>query len=79
MGHAGDRSTSPLRAWRVENDLTIEEVAGLTGLSPSMHSLVERNKRRLAPLTKIHVARRLGVPVAELFPPEPIDVEAGAQ
>jgi transcriptional regulator with XRE-family HTH domain len=75
MRHVGDPSTSPLRDWRIENDLTIEEVAGLTGLSPSMHSLVERNKRRLAPLTKVLVARRLGVPVGELFPPEPIDVE----
>jgi transcriptional regulator with XRE-family HTH domain len=60
----------------MDNDLTIEELAGLTGLSAAMCSLVERNKRRLAPLTKIRFARRLGVPVGELFPPEPINDEA---
>jgi transcriptional regulator with XRE-family HTH domain len=76
MRHTADPSTTPLKAWRLNNDLTIEEVAGVTGLSTAMCSLVERNKRRLAPLTKILFARRLGVPVAELFPPEPVDVEA---
>lgn len=38
-----------------------------------MLSRVERGERQLAPLTKIQVARRLGVPVAEIFPVEAID------
>ncbi len=63
------------RSWRQQEGLTLEEVSGITGVSVPMLSLVERDKRRLAPKTKILLARRLGVPVGSLFPPEPIDVE----
>ena len=62
--------TNNLRDWRNRNGYTLEEVAGITGLSVAMLSLVERNKRNLRPSTKIQVARRLGVPVGDLFEPE---------
>jgi transcriptional regulator with XRE-family HTH domain len=68
--------TNRLRAWRIDHELSLEEVAGLTGLSASMLSLVERGKRQLAPLTKVRVARRLGARVEDLFIVEPIDEEA---
>lgn len=64
--------TNRLRDWRNRNGYTLEEVAGITGLSVSMLSLVERGKRNLKPATKILMARRLGVPVAELFDVDPV-------
>lgn len=69
---------SKLRLWRLRQGLTLREVADLTGLSTSMLSLVERDERNLAPMTKVRVARCLGVPVSELFEPEPVDVEASS-
>jgi transcriptional regulator with XRE-family HTH domain len=54
------------------------EVSGLTGVSVPMLSLVERGLRQLAPLTRVRVARRLGLPVQELFPPEPLEDEERA-
>ena len=60
-----------LRAWRQANGLTLEEVSDLTGLSVPMISRAERGQRSIAPLRRVLVARRLGVPVRELFaPPE---------
>ena len=64
---------SKLWAWRVNNDLSQQDMADLTGLSPAMISLVERGKRNLRPTTKAKVARRLGVPIAILFDVEPFD------
>lgn len=61
--HLGNR----LRIWRIDNGLTIDEVSDLTGLCKSMISRVERGERDLAPLTRVKVARRLGVAVSELF------------
>lgn len=58
---------SRLRAWRLANGLSLDDVCDLTGLSKSMISRVERGERDLAPLTKVKVARRLGVPVRDLF------------
>jgi transcriptional regulator with XRE-family HTH domain len=63
----------PLRRWRMQNGVTEEEAGDLTGLSPSMISRVERGERQLAPLTKVRVARCLGVPIRELFDVEEID------
>ncbi len=63
-----------LAMWRSDEGLTLAEVSGLTGLSVAMLSLVERRERQLAPLTKVKMARRLGVPVGALF-----DVEALAE
>lgn len=57
-----------LRQWRRDKGLSLEEVYGLSGISPAMLSRVERGQRELAPLTKVKLARALGVPVRELFP-----------
>jgi transcriptional regulator with XRE-family HTH domain len=64
---------NPLRVWRLDHDLSLEEMAGLTGLSKSMLSRAERGERCLAPLTKVKVARRLGVPLRDLFEVEEIE------
>lgn len=61
-----------LRSWRHDAGLSLSDVAGLTGLSTAMLSRVERGQRQLAPLTRVAVARRLGVSVAELFPVVPV-------
>lgn len=62
-----------LRLWRADVGLTLGEVADLTGLSVAMLSLVERGQRELAPLTKVRVARRLGVPIRDLFDVEGLE------
>ena len=59
-----------LRAWREKQQLTLEEVTDLAGISASMWSRVERGERRLSPQMKVLVARRLGVRVRDLFPIE---------
>ena len=67
-GSETTRLTNRLRIWRAAHGgLTLEEVAGLTGVSVSMLSRAERGQRVFAPLTKVHIARCLGVPVGELF------------
>ena len=62
-----------LREWRERQRLTLEDVADLTGVSIAMLSRVERGERQMAPMTRVALARRLGVPVRELFgvPPVP--------
>lgn len=67
-----------LRRWRANAGLTLEEVSDLTGLSPAMLSLVERGERQLAPMTRVRVARCLGVKVRDLFDVEPADEVSGA-
>ena len=62
-----------LRVWRLEQGFLLEDVAGLTGISVSMLSRVERGERRLAPETKVKIARRLNARVADLFPVEDQD------
>jgi transcriptional regulator with XRE-family HTH domain len=64
-----------LRLWRVDNGVSLPELSDLTGLSAPFLSRVERGERQLAPLTKVQVARRLGVPIHELFEVEEIDEE----
>lgn len=59
--------TTLLRSWRLSNGLSIDELSDLTGVSKSMLSRTERGQRDLAPLTKAKVARRLGVPIRDLF------------
>lgn len=66
-----------LRNWRHRQGLTLREVSDLTGVSPAMLSRVERGERQLAPLTKVRVARCLGVNVADLFDVEPAHEEVG--
>lgn len=65
--------TSKLGQWRTQEGLTLEELADLTGLSASMLSRVERGLRRLKPATRVVVARRLGVPIRDLFEVEDIE------
>jgi transcriptional regulator with XRE-family HTH domain len=62
------RMESPLRRWRERQGWSLTEVSGLTGLSRSYLSRVERGEREPAAATKVLVARRLGAPVADLFP-----------
>jgi transcriptional regulator with XRE-family HTH domain len=61
--------STPLRRWRVVQGLTLEEVADLTGVSVPMLSRVERGQRDLAPMTRVRLARLLGVRLGALFPP----------
>lgn len=61
-----------LRKWRVDKGLTLQELADLTGLSVSGLSRLERGQRQPRPLTRVRIARRLGVPVGELFEFEPM-------
>jgi transcriptional regulator with XRE-family HTH domain len=67
---------SRLWRWRMDAGLTLEEVADLVGLSPSMVSRVERGHRQLAAMTKVKIVRRLGVTVRELFEPDDLEGEA---
>ena len=61
---------SRLREWRKDAGLTLEDLAGLTGLSEAYLSRVERGQRRLKPLDRVRVARAVGEPVGALFEPE---------
>ena len=69
------RLANKLRVWRVDQGLTLEEVADLVGLDVGYLSRVERDERQPAPMTKVRMARRLGVPVRMLFAPEPLEEE----
>jgi transcriptional regulator with XRE-family HTH domain len=71
-----NRITNRVRLWRATAGYTLEEVADLTGISASVLSRVERGQRGLKPETKVRMARCLGVPVRDLFPPEPVASEA---
>ena len=66
-----------LRLWRVESGLTQDEVADLSGLSKAYISRIERGEREPRPLTRVKIARRLGVQVADLFDVEQLDEATG--
>jgi len=66
-GPQAPKATTRFREWRLTNELSLDEVADLTGMSKSMLSRAERGQRDLAPLTKVKVARRLGVAIRDLF------------
>jgi transcriptional regulator with XRE-family HTH domain len=63
---------SRLRRWRLEHGVKVKDVADLTGLSEAHISRIERGENRAAPLTKIRMARQLGVRVADIFDPEDV-------
>lgn len=63
-------STTLLREWRRRTGLSLADAAGLTGISQAHLSRIETGKRNPPPLTKVAIARRLGVPVDEIFPVE---------
>lgn len=65
-----------LLEWRTEKQLTVRDVATLSGLSPATISRVERGQRGIGPLTKVRLARALGVPLAEIFPSPGVEVPA---
>lgn len=56
-----------LRLWRTEHGLSLEDVAGLTGLDRSMVSRIERGERDVAPMQRVRLARCLGAKVRDLF------------
>lgn len=67
-----------LRNWRQRHRLSLRELADLTGLSAGMLSRVERGERRLSPMARVALARRLGVRVGDLFDPDELDELANA-
>ena len=73
---ARGQTTTALRQWRIEAGWTLDELAGVTGYSTAMLSRVERGERTLSAQSKVLVARRLGVSVAELFPVAAPDLES---
>jgi transcriptional regulator with XRE-family HTH domain len=68
-----------LRKWRNEEDFTLEEVSGLTGVSVTMLSRAERGERHLSPRLRVLIARRLGVPLSTLFEVEPVPDDDGSE
>jgi transcriptional regulator with XRE-family HTH domain len=75
-GVVATEGKSRLAEWRGAAGLTLQEVADLTGTTPAMLSRAERGERSFLPATKVKIARRLGVRVADLFEVEDL-VEAG--
>lgn len=69
---AAVRTKTRLAQWIEDNDLTLGEIADLTGYSKSMIGLTARGERNMSVAAKVKLARRLGVRVSELF-------DAGAQ
>lgn len=65
---------SALKEWRESREWTLAEIAGLTGLSTTYLSLIERGIREPPPATKVLIARRLGAAVGDLFPVSPVPV-----
>ncbi len=65
-----------LRHWRLQLGYSLEEVSDLSGLSIAMLSRVERGERRLSPKARVTIARRLGVPIRELFDVEDRTIDA---
>jgi transcriptional regulator with XRE-family HTH domain len=58
----------PLREWRERHGWSLADVSGLTGLSKSYLSRIERGQREPTPAVKVRMARSLGAAVADLFP-----------
>ena len=58
-----------VREWRERHGWTLADVHGLTGVSVSHLSLIERGLREPPPQLKVQIARGIGASVAELFPP----------
>lgn len=60
---------SELRAFRERRAWTLADVSGLTGVSVSYLSLIERGLRMPPPDLKVVIARGIGAAVADVFPP----------
>lgn len=70
--HKATIPANRLRQWRAEMDFSLAETSGLTGYSVPMLSRIERGERCPSAKAKVVIARRLGVPVSDLFPVEQI-------
>ena len=64
--------TSALREWRIRHGYRLEDVSGLSRVSISHLSLIERGLREPGPAVKVRIAQGVGASVAELFPLEPV-------
>lgn len=65
---ACSQPASQLKRWRLAHDLTQQDLGDLLGRTQSWVSRVERGHLPIAALDKAAIARRLGVPVRDLFP-----------
>ena len=54
-------------AWRIAHGLSQQEVADLTGYTKTMVGRYERGEASFSPLSRVHIARALGVPVSVIF------------
>lgn len=70
MQRTSTARSTPLRDWRLEQGLTVEDIAGITGFTQPYLSRLERGLRGGSPLTKARIARALGVAYSTLFDPE---------
>jgi transcriptional regulator with XRE-family HTH domain len=66
----GEVDSSRLLEWCSANDITLTDIAGLSGYSVAYLSLISRGKRVPPPRVKITIARALHARVGDLFPPE---------
>jgi transcriptional regulator with XRE-family HTH domain len=57
-----------LREWRKRNEVRLEDLHDLTGVSIATLSRVERGLTKINPLDQIKIARVVGVRVRDLFP-----------
>jgi len=65
---AGHRKpVTRLWRWRAAHGLSQQDVADLVGLDVSYIGLIELGKRKVRPVTRAMIARRLGVRITELF------------
>jgi transcriptional regulator with XRE-family HTH domain len=70
--HAETESITRLRRWRLDAGLSLAEVSDLVGVAAPVLSRVERGIGGLKPLTKVRIARSLGVPIRDLFEIDPV-------
>lgn len=59
------------RSWRHSQGWTLDDIAGITGVSVSNLSRIENGVVIPRPATRVHIAHALGKRVSDLF--EPID------
>ncbi len=71
------KSQTKLNHWRTGAGWTLQEVADVVGCSTAMLSRLERGQRRASPMFRVKMARRLEVPVADLFEVEPLEDDGG--
>ncbi len=67
---------SRVRELRLARSLTLQAMANLTGLSPSLLSLVERGRTSPSIGTLVAVAHALGVHMGDLVPGESVEKES---